>query len=75
MSDNDYLYRMMKPEDDFYMGDEEDEDTNDETDVVSFCVADHEDTCRKLDYVIECLEKELAELEAAQKKESPKSKK
>ena len=72
MSNDYYLYRMMYPEDDFYMGDEE-EDLTDETEVVSFCVADHEDTCRKLDYVIECLEKELAELEAAQKKESPHS--
>ena len=36
MSYDDYLYRMMNPEDDFYMGDEEDEDTNDETGVVFF---------------------------------------
>ncbi len=68
MNDDEFLYRLMNPEDEFYMGiDDEEEEcklspTKNKGEVISFCVADMDDTHRKLDYMIASLEKELEEL-------------
>ncbi len=77
MDEDEFLYRLMSPEDEFYMGiDEEEGDcrlepTRERGEIVSFCAGDCEDANRKLDYMIASLEKELNELK---KKTSPNTK-